>query len=62
MPGVAREVYDVPHVTPWGKKIAFLSLDEIHLRRRAPVVGAVCSIWASSRMPGAEFFQSCACR
>jgi Fe-S-cluster-containing dehydrogenase component/formate-dependent nitrite reductase membrane component NrfD len=22
-PGVAREVYDVPHMTPWGKKIAF---------------------------------------
>ena len=22
MPGVAREVYDVPHITPWGKKIA----------------------------------------
>ncbi len=23
VPGVAREVYDVPHMTPWGKKIAF---------------------------------------
>ena len=23
VPGVAREVYDVPHITPWGKKIAF---------------------------------------
>ncbi|HEY6368354.1 MAG TPA: 4Fe-4S dicluster domain-containing protein [Candidatus Binatia bacterium] len=23
IPGVAREVYDVPHITPWGKKIAF---------------------------------------
>ncbi|MGE5820665.1 MAG: 4Fe-4S dicluster domain-containing protein [Deltaproteobacteria bacterium] len=23
IPGVAREVYDVPHVVPWGKKIAF---------------------------------------
>jgi Fe-S-cluster-containing dehydrogenase component/formate-dependent nitrite reductase membrane component NrfD len=23
MPGVAREVYDVPHITPWGKRIAF---------------------------------------
>jgi Fe-S-cluster-containing dehydrogenase component/formate-dependent nitrite reductase membrane component NrfD len=22
IPGVAREVYDVPHMTPWGKKIA----------------------------------------
>jgi Fe-S-cluster-containing dehydrogenase component/formate-dependent nitrite reductase membrane component NrfD len=22
IPGVAREVYDVPHITPWGKKIA----------------------------------------
>jgi Fe-S-cluster-containing dehydrogenase component/formate-dependent nitrite reductase membrane component NrfD len=22
-PGAAREVYDVPHVTPWGKRIAF---------------------------------------
>ena len=22
IPGVAREVYDVPHLTPWGKKIA----------------------------------------
>jgi formate-dependent nitrite reductase membrane component NrfD len=22
-PGAGREVYDVPHVTPWGKKIAF---------------------------------------
>ncbi len=22
-PGSAREVYDVPHITPWGKKIAF---------------------------------------
>jgi Fe-S-cluster-containing dehydrogenase component len=23
IPGVAREVYDVPHITPWGKRIAF---------------------------------------
>jgi len=23
IPGVAREVYDVPHMVPWGKKIAF---------------------------------------
>ncbi len=23
VPGVAHEVYDVPHITPWGKKIAF---------------------------------------
>jgi Fe-S-cluster-containing dehydrogenase component/formate-dependent nitrite reductase membrane component NrfD len=23
IPGAAREVYDVPHATPWGKKIAF---------------------------------------
>jgi formate-dependent nitrite reductase membrane component NrfD len=23
VPGVGREIYDVPHITPWGKKIAF---------------------------------------
>jgi Fe-S-cluster-containing dehydrogenase component/formate-dependent nitrite reductase membrane component NrfD len=23
VPGAAREVYDVPHITPWGRKIAF---------------------------------------
>ncbi len=38
IPGAAREVYDVPHATPWGKMIASYLWTKVDLRRRAAVV------------------------
>ena len=41
IPGAAREVYDVPHATPWGKKIASYLWTKVDLRRRAALVRVV---------------------